>query len=296
MALPTTFAHGDGRHLVARLCARHVFHVVDHDDRHDDPERDPTILLYGHVYRHEQRQGKLPASSYRHFPFCSAIFLSWAAFSGAATGLQWGLERVALIHQMMMWSINPIFTAASATSSRPLPAHAAEDCMPGTLPISRPISCAPLQTGRRLRDSLLEARRFLSWLLLVPDGVVVRRGNNEFSGFGAQRSMYHREGRSQWAADCSDGRRSHGARSACGWQQEPTVPERDRDLPPPDRAVIRHSTSYGVGFRYYFDKPNRLCGRRPWPGTLCRVKNRSRHLAAGCLLCSPIADIRSAHL
>ena len=41
MALPTTFTYGEGRYLVAKLCARNVFHVVDHDDRHDDPERDP---------------------------------------------------------------------------------------------------------------------------------------------------------------------------------------------------------------------------------------------------------------
>ena len=41
VALPTTFTYGEGRYLVAKLCARHVFHVVDHDDRYDDPERDP---------------------------------------------------------------------------------------------------------------------------------------------------------------------------------------------------------------------------------------------------------------
>ena len=76
------------------------------------PSATPTILLYGHVYRHEQRQGKLPARSVPTFVFVLGYLLSWAAFSGAATGLQWGLERVALIHQMMMWSINPIFTAA----------------------------------------------------------------------------------------------------------------------------------------------------------------------------------------
>ena len=76
------------------------------------PSATPTILLYGHAYLHEQRQGKLPAGAVPTFVFVLGYLLSWAAFSGAATGLQWGLERVALIHQMMMWSINPIFTAA----------------------------------------------------------------------------------------------------------------------------------------------------------------------------------------
>ena len=67
------------------------------------PSATPTILLYGHAYRHEQRQGKLPARAVPTFAFVLGYLLSWAAFSGAATGLQWGLERVALIHQMMMW-------------------------------------------------------------------------------------------------------------------------------------------------------------------------------------------------
>jgi predicted metal-binding membrane protein len=76
------------------------------------PSATPIILLYGHVYRHEQRQGKLPAGAVPTLIFVLGYLFSWAAFSAAATGLQWGLERVALIHQMMMWSINPIFTAA----------------------------------------------------------------------------------------------------------------------------------------------------------------------------------------
>jgi predicted metal-binding membrane protein len=76
------------------------------------PSATPMILLYGHAYRHEQRQGKLPAGVVPTFAFVLGYLLSWAAFSGVATGLQWGLERVGFIHQMLMWSINPIFTAA----------------------------------------------------------------------------------------------------------------------------------------------------------------------------------------
>ena len=76
------------------------------------PSATPMILLYGHAYRHEQRQGKLPAGVVPTFVFVLGYLLSWAAFSGVATGLQWGLERMGFIHQMMMWSINPIFTAS----------------------------------------------------------------------------------------------------------------------------------------------------------------------------------------
>ena len=76
------------------------------------PSATPTILLYGLVYRQEQRKGKLPAGAVPTFVFVLGYLLSWAVFSGAATGLQWCLERVAIIHQMMMWSVSPIFTAA----------------------------------------------------------------------------------------------------------------------------------------------------------------------------------------
>lgn len=76
------------------------------------PSASPMILLYARAYRHEQRQGKLPAGVVPSFIFVLGYILSWAAFSGIAVGLQWGLERVGLMHQMMMWSISPIFTAA----------------------------------------------------------------------------------------------------------------------------------------------------------------------------------------
>lgn len=76
------------------------------------PSASPMILLYGRAYRHEQRQGKLPAGLVPTFVFALGYLLSWAAFSLAATGLQWGSERLGLIHQMKMWSVEPIFTAA----------------------------------------------------------------------------------------------------------------------------------------------------------------------------------------
>lgn len=76
------------------------------------PSAAPLVLLYAHAYRHEQRQGKLPDGTVPTFVFVLGYLLSWACFSLVATGLQWGLERAGLLHQMMMWSINPLFTAA----------------------------------------------------------------------------------------------------------------------------------------------------------------------------------------
>ena len=76
------------------------------------PSAAPLVLLYARAYRHEQRQGKLPGGIVPTFAFLLGYLLSWAAFSLIATGLQWGFERAGLLHQMMMWSISPYFTAA----------------------------------------------------------------------------------------------------------------------------------------------------------------------------------------
>lgn len=75
------------------------------------PSAAPLVLLYARAYRHEQRQGKLPDGVVPTFVFVLGYLLSWACFSLIATGLQWGLERAGLLHQMMMWSISPFFTA-----------------------------------------------------------------------------------------------------------------------------------------------------------------------------------------
>ena len=76
------------------------------------PSAAPLVLLYARAYRHEQRQGKLPDGAVPAFVFVLGYLLSWACFSVVATGLQWGFERAGLVHQMMMWSLSPYFTAA----------------------------------------------------------------------------------------------------------------------------------------------------------------------------------------
>ena len=76
------------------------------------PSASPMVLLYGRAYRHEQCQGKLAPGIVPTFVFVFGYLLAWGVFSAIATGLQWGLERAGLIHQMLMWSINPLFSAA----------------------------------------------------------------------------------------------------------------------------------------------------------------------------------------
>jgi predicted metal-binding membrane protein len=70
------------------------------------------ILLYAHAYRHEQRQQKLPAGAVPTLVFALGYLIAWAAFSVAATFLQWGLERADLLHAFTMWSLSPMLTAA----------------------------------------------------------------------------------------------------------------------------------------------------------------------------------------
>lgn len=44
--------------------------------------------------------------------FLSGYSLVWLLFAIAATGLQWGLERAALLHPFMMWSVSPVLSSA----------------------------------------------------------------------------------------------------------------------------------------------------------------------------------------
>jgi predicted metal-binding membrane protein len=46
------------------------------------PSATPIILLYGHVYRHEQRQGKLPAGAVPTLIFVLGYLFSWAIQCG----------------------------------------------------------------------------------------------------------------------------------------------------------------------------------------------------------------------
>lgn len=76
------------------------------------PSAAPMILLYGRTYRHGQRAGRLAGGIVPTFAFALGYLLSWAVFSLVAVGLQWGLERAGLVHQMRMWSISPLLTAS----------------------------------------------------------------------------------------------------------------------------------------------------------------------------------------
>jgi predicted metal-binding membrane protein len=76
------------------------------------PSAAPAILLYARGYRHERKLGRIAGVTTPTFAFALGYLLAWMGFSLVATGLQWGLERAGLMHAMLMWSIDPLLSAA----------------------------------------------------------------------------------------------------------------------------------------------------------------------------------------
>ena len=138
------------------------------------------VLLYGRAYRHEQRQGKLAPGIVPTFIFVLGYLLAWGVFSAIATGLQWGLERAGLIHQMLMWSINPLFSAAILIVAGLYQLDSAQDGMSQALPITSAVPFPELPTRCRWRSSpRLETWPLLPGMLLVPYGAPIRRRDHE---------------------------------------------------------------------------------------------------------------------
>ena len=65
------------------------------------PSAAPMILFHAAIARRRSERGESGASAAASGAFASAYLLVWAAFSLAATGLQFGLERAALLSPMM---------------------------------------------------------------------------------------------------------------------------------------------------------------------------------------------------
>jgi len=76
------------------------------------PSAAPMILLYARVVRHAQRQGQMAPAVVPTAWFALGYLIAWLAFSTAAVSVQWGLERLGLVHMMMMWSLDKWLSAA----------------------------------------------------------------------------------------------------------------------------------------------------------------------------------------
>lgn len=70
------------------------------------PSAAPVILLYARVTRHAQAKGQIETVIVPTAWFALGYLASWLAFSVAAVVLQWTLERLGLLHAMMMWSLD----------------------------------------------------------------------------------------------------------------------------------------------------------------------------------------------
>jgi predicted metal-binding membrane protein len=76
------------------------------------PSATPMILLYARVYRHGQARKGDETSIASTFSFAMGYLTAWAFFSLIAVLLQWGLERLGVLHAMMMWSVSPVFSGS----------------------------------------------------------------------------------------------------------------------------------------------------------------------------------------
>ena len=68
------------------------------------PSAAPMVLLYARVQRHNwQRAGTVDALV-PTMTFVAGYLACWLLFSVLATGLQWALQQLGLVHDMLMWS------------------------------------------------------------------------------------------------------------------------------------------------------------------------------------------------
>ena len=70
------------------------------------PSAAPAILVYARVVLHAQMQGHSATAVVPVAWFVAGYLAAWLGFSVAAVLVQWGLERLGLVHMMMMWSLD----------------------------------------------------------------------------------------------------------------------------------------------------------------------------------------------
>lgn len=68
------------------------------------PSAAPTILLYARVHRHATAAGQMQDRLAPTGAFALGYMLVWLGFAAAAATLQWALERMGLVSEMMMGS------------------------------------------------------------------------------------------------------------------------------------------------------------------------------------------------
>jgi predicted metal-binding membrane protein len=76
------------------------------------PGAAPMVLLYARVLRHAQRQGDRADTAIPTAYFMLGYLCAWLLFSAGAVGMQWLLELQGILHAMLMWSTDTVFSAS----------------------------------------------------------------------------------------------------------------------------------------------------------------------------------------
>jgi predicted metal-binding membrane protein len=101
------------------------------------PSAAPAILIYARVLRHAEQPRHASESpsdaAVSTAWFAGGYVVAWLAFSVAAVLGQWALERLGLVHMMMMWSLDrwlsgAILIAAGLYQLTPLKAYCLRQC------------------------------------------------------------------------------------------------------------------------------------------------------------------------
>lgn len=74
------------------------------------PSAAPMILLYARVQRHHWKEAGVVDALVPTMTFVTGYLASWLVFSLLATGLQWALQQLGLVHGMMMWSSSHVLS------------------------------------------------------------------------------------------------------------------------------------------------------------------------------------------
>jgi hypothetical protein len=142
------------------------------------PSAAPMILMYARVGRQGRAAGKPFAATGW---FAAGYFLTWSAFSLAATFIQWAFDRTALLDARMASASN-VLGGIVLICGRRLPMDAAQGCLPRPVPDAVPVPDAPRRLSQRcaeLRAAGASPRRLLRRLLLGADGASVRGWSDE---------------------------------------------------------------------------------------------------------------------
>ena len=76
------------------------------------PSAIPMILLYGRVFRHNAKVGPDTPARVPSAAFLIGYLMAWLSFSVGATVVQWWLEHIGVLHGVMMWVVDEVWSGS----------------------------------------------------------------------------------------------------------------------------------------------------------------------------------------